>query len=31
MDKPVTKLELAQYYEAVGEWMLPISRAGPAR
>ena len=27
--KPVTKLELAQYYEAIGEWMLPHVE-GPA-
>ena len=29
--KPVTKLDLAHYYEAVGDWMIGISRAGPAR
>jgi bifunctional non-homologous end joining protein LigD len=28
-DRPVTKLELANYYQAVGEWMLPHLKGRP--
>ncbi|HEV7960774.1 MAG TPA: non-homologous end-joining DNA ligase [Rhizomicrobium sp.] len=27
--KPVTKLELAEYYEAIGEWMMPHIKGRP--